>query len=392
MATVVFWMNFLGAPADAATFNVRNATQLRNAIRNAANNGTGGDRINIRASFTTGNVSITSPVVINGRNQTLTNNGIALFFVRSNRVRINSLRIRNSGPSGNTSGIWIKAPNGTTIADCDIRGVGNGIFALGHVPKNCVIVRNTFRNIGILAIGFHRDSGTHASISPADVPDNNPFSGGSLRIEDNNISGCEIGVSIDHGNDGREFSGGRVRFNAPTYQGSRRSRELTSYTAGQAAIVNNVIAEARLFGIALAKTNQMYIANNTVSLANTDQFSNFGAAIHLEHRTQGVTVRNNNLTVARNNHRGINLTSFSDHGSTARFNERVRSIRIEDNTVSGSAGASVGGGAYSGVEILDNDFRARRSFFTTERVPGGTSSFSINRNNRGAPGRVVPSP
>lgn len=385
----------LPSSSYAATFTARNATQLTRALNNARNNGDGRDTINLRGRFTASNFSIDSPVTINGGNRSntvITNNGSAVFFVRSDGVVIRNVGIRNSA-SGFTVGIWVKAAQSTIVRRCDIRGVTTGVGSFGMVPKGSQVFDNIFRNTDI-GVGFHRDSGRHASLNTAagDAIDPNPFFGGRMRIVDNNIDGCRIGISIDHGNDGREFSGGQVRFRAEFYDGSRRSRELTNYRTGEAEISRNVINNARLFGIALAKTGQVFIGSNNIAMADTDDFGGFGAGVHLEHRSAGNTIRDNTISTAADNQRCINLAAFTDHGSANRFNERVRSLVIRDNTTSGTAGASVGGDAYSDVEIFANDFRGLRRFFTTASAPGGTSSFSVNRNNRGAPGGRVPSP
>ena len=147
-------------------------------------------------------------------------------------------------------------------------------------------------------------------------------------------------------------------------------------------ISGNQIYGAQGFGIALARINGINVLNNYVHLANVGKAYRRG--IHLENRTNGVTVSGNTVELAGGTGypSGIGMVTFTDYDTPDHFSNGARRIDIVWNTVKGWGRGIIGKG-FAKVKLKNNNLTQFNGtlYDFSDYVPGGSYSFDLVEGN-----------
>ncbi len=368
--------------AYGKTFFANNVPSLKNAIKQAKNNGGGKDLIRFAGNATYndgGTIIVNTPVTIDGINRGKTrikngdNKGI-VFDITSSNVTLQNIGILANNGNG-TRGVRLVGPvANVVIKNCALIKNQIGISAFGSVPVNLTVNGNNF-NGNNTALWTFRDTGKAGG---------NPLWGGKYVIAGNYVSG-PAGFIIDNGNDGNEWNAKTktATFKAPGFKGSSKSPSVTNYANGS-AMINNTLVNMTSIALGLAKCNNFDIVGNKVTMKSG---GGYGGCIQMEHRTKSCVVKNNTLNTAAGKS-GIYLIAFSDHGAKHVYKNGTRNIVVENNVFTGG-GTAFTGFAFGGLVARKNNF-SKNKRFTVFNVLGGRNSFSQNFGNIGAPGGKIP--
>ena len=374
--------------AEAFTRTVRTVSALRNAIRDARNNGPSRDTINVRFSSTPndgGEILVNTSVVISGNTFATTqirnaDNRGTIMRITADNVLVRNMTFRATRIDGFSHCIALGPDvRNLTIVRCRFVRHASAIDMGGGAPPRGVRIDGNQFIGNDNAIWFRRDTGRISGGA-------DPLVGGRYLIRNNTVDGAG-GFVFDNGNDGNEFVSGSVTFAAPGFVGSSLSPSVTEYADGS-VISGNTMTGIQAFGVALAKCRNIDILNNNISMATA---SRFGGAIQLEHRTRDILIEDNTLNTVAGK-QGLHLVTFTDHGSPRSFANGVRRVQVLRNTFTGGGDGLLFGG-FADVQMIGNTFRnATNNNFRIANAPGGTSRFSANRDNTGAPGGRIPRP
>lgn len=340
------------------SFNGSTAIELRDTIINA---GDGGSVTLTKDLIFTQSVPINvANMTIRGANKTITESGnFDVFVVNQPNVRLVNLRF--IGQTGGKFRAFInpKASN-LTVQNCFFQNGSGGIRTVGEPPKGLQVLNNTFESVPT-GIAINRDVVRVSGVNQV----NRALDGGSIQITGNTLRNSAIAaITIDAGNDGGVNANGSLagqgdpRF--PEYDSPLRTLvngQVTDYFSSaqiRSSISNNTISGVQGFGIALARVNGFNILNNSIHIADTGKA--FRRAIHVENRTNGITIATNTIELSggTGNPSAIGMVTFTDYGNPSRFVNGTRRIDILNNIIKGTGRGIVGNG-FAKVSIQNNN-------------------------------------
>ncbi len=388
-AAIGFAFLCMSSTTPAATINVGNtkAAGLDSAIKRAGVGGT----VNL-----TGNITMDRTVIINTKNVTILGKGksiieqsgkqISLLVVRASGVRIFGVKFRAVASNKFRAMVVPEAAN-LRIRGCAFFNGSAGIRNVGEPPRGLNVSLCTFNNVPI-GIAFNRDVVRMSGNNKV----NRALDGGRFEIVNNTFNNATgAGITIDAGNDGGSNKSNSIAGNGdPSFpsqdsplRASVNGRTTDFYVSGQgrSLIKGNTITGIRAFGIALARVNGINVFDNNLTVSKNGNA--FRRGIHLENRTNGITVAGNTIKLngGAGVPGGIGMAAFTDYGNPRRFANGVRRITFNKNTVTGT-GAGFAGAGFAGITITNNNLTGvsqKYVFFNVQGIPNNFKTRSGNK-------------
>ena len=377
--SIVFLAMLIATPAQAATHHIRPNQDFdaqMNSILGRINNF---DTIRIHGNhiYNTdrGQFTINKDIRILGDGAGVTrikrtgSSRSAFFYITANGVSIESLTL--IGNDRAQQGIRANGVSGLSVLNVAIDNCYEGpITSTGLPSRNanwsailCVegkslpnlrLKNNTFKNVGWAALTMGSGHGN--------APEFTPSSYGGYLVIDNcrfkrtSSSFMRMGISIDYGEDGRDYAVDFASGNNPVT--SSRSDRYKNY----GFIGNNTFDQMIYYSSAISRSKRIWVYNNDIrggnkGLARADN-GRFTKGLHFENNCVSLYITNNTIADMGET-TGIGLAGFFKNDG----DDHCKWIFMENNLFDGNSlgvtdniNVAISGGASTNCFVRNNNF------------------------------------